>query len=104
MYCEKCFRIIDQERCPYCKSRKVREPEPQDLCLLAELDYLPSGILEDVLQQSGIPFLKKGVMGAGMAIKVGPMFERNRFYVTFDILENAKAVYEDVFSVPENEA
>lgn len=103
MYCEKCCRIIEGDRCPVCKSRKVREPEPKDLCLLTEQDYISSGILEDVLKQNGIPFLKKEVMGAGLAIKVGPMLDRSRFYVSFDRLREAEAVTEDLFApVPED--
>jgi RNA polymerase subunit RPABC4/transcription elongation factor Spt4 len=51
MYCEKCKRIIQEERCPFCKRSIVREPEQKDLCLLTERDYISSGILEDILQQ-----------------------------------------------------
>ena len=98
MYCEKCRRIIDADRCPFCKSRKTREPEPDDICFLTEQDYVSSGMLEDVLQQNGIRFLKKDVMGAGMAIKVGPMLERSRFYVPFEQMKNAESVVEELFS------
>ena len=97
MYCERCSRIMEGDRCPVCRSRKVREPEPKDPCFLAEQDYISSGILEDVLKQNGIPFLKKDVMGAGMAIKVGPMLERSRFYVPFDRLQDAVSVMDEVF-------
>lgn len=98
MYCEKCCRIIEEERCPHCKSRKVREPIPGDICFLTEQDYVSSGILEDVLKQNNIRYLKKDVMGAGMAIKVGPMLERSRFYVPFEGLKEAEAVVEELFS------
>lgn len=103
MYCEKCCRIIETDRCPVCKKSLVREPGPQDPCFLAEQDYLFSGILEDVLKQKGIPFLKKDVMGAGMAIKVGPMLERSRFYVMFDRLPEAEAVLKELFAETEAE-
>ena len=96
MYCEKCNRIIDAGRCPFCKSRKVREPEAKDPCYLTEQDYIYSGILEDLLKQNNIPYLKKDVMGAGMAIRVGPMFERSRFYVPFEQLDSATGVLEDL--------
>ena len=96
MYCEKCSRVFDGERCPVCKRSKVREPEAKDPCLLTEQDYLTAGILEDLLKQGGIPFLKKGVMGAGLAIKVGPMLDRSRFYVPFERLEDARAVTEEL--------
>ena len=104
MYCEKCCRIIEEDRCPHCRNKKTREPGPKDPCFLTEQDYVSSGILEDILAQNSIPFLKKGVMGAGMAIKVGPMLERNRFYVPFEQYENAVAVVDELFSAdPEEE-
>ena len=101
MYCEKCNRIFEANRCPVCNSGKVREPEAKDPCYLTEQDYVSSGILEDVLKQNNIPYLKKDVMGAGMAIKVGPMLERSRFYVPFEQLGSAMAIVEDLFSVAE---
>ena len=101
MYCEKCSRIIDADRCPVCKSRKVREPEAKDPCYLTEQDYLSSSILEDMLKQNNIPYLKKDVMGAGMAIKVGPMLERSRFYVPFERLDDARTVLEESLSPAE---
>jgi len=99
LYCEKCGRVFEDGRCPGCNSRKVRAPEPTDTCFLTEQDYVSSGILEDVLQQNGIPFLKKQVMGAGLAIKVGPMLDRSRFYVPYPQLETAEEIVEDLFSV-----
>ena len=60
-----------------------------------------AGILEDVLKQNNIPFLKKEVMGAGLAIKVGPMLDRSRFYVMYDILDKARPIVDDLFAVPE---
>ena len=101
MYCEKCCRIIDAGRCPVCRHSRVREPEPKDPCFLTEQDYLSSGMLEDVLKQNGIHFLRKDVMGAGLAIKVGPMLDRGRFYVPYEELQNALSVVEDLFSAPE---
>ena len=98
MYCEKCSRIVEADRCLVCHSRKIREPEAKDPCYLTEQDYVSSGILEDMLKQNNIPYLKKDVMGAGMAIKVGPMLERSRFYVPFEQLGSATAIMEDLFS------
>ena len=91
MYCEKCKRVFEGEQCPACRRSKVRTPESGDLCFLTEQDYVSSGILEDMLKQEGIPYLRKDVMGAGMAIKVGPMLEYSRVYVPFEHLEAAKA-------------
>ena len=40
-------------------------------------------------------------MGAGMAIKVGPMLERSRFYVPYEQLENAAVIADDLFAPAE---
>ena len=103
MYCEKCCRIFDGNHCPHCKKSKVREPELSDPCFLTEEDYISSTILEDLLKQDSIPFLKKDVMGAGMAIKVGPMLDRSRFYVPFSVLEKARLVAEELAAAPQEE-
>ena len=103
MYCEKCCRIIEADRCPVCKKSRVREPEAKDPCFLTEQDYLSSGILEDLLKQNNIPYLKKDVMGAGLAIKVGPMLDRSRFYVSYEQLSGATAVVDELFSSAQEE-
>ena len=62
MYCEKCNRIIDGDRCPVCKRSSVREPEPKDPCFLTEQDYISTGILEDVLKQNAnYPMAFRGI-------------------------------------------
>ena len=103
MYCERCCRIIDGNRCPVCRRSNVREPGLKDPCFLTEQDYLPTSILEDVLKQNGIPFLTKGVMGAGLAIKAGPVMERTRFYVPYERLEQATAVVDELFAPDEGD-
>ena len=65
MYCEKCSRIIEETRCPFCGSRKIREPQPKDLCFLTEQEFLPAGVLEDVLKQGGV------VPGAALVERTG---------------------------------
>lgn len=65
---------------------------------------MSSGILEDVLKQNGIPFLTKNVLGAGLAIKVGPMLDRRRFFVPYSCLEDATAITDELFSGSGEEA
>ena len=96
MYCEKCCRIFEGDHCPNCRKSRVRQPEQGDPCFLAEENYVSSTILEDLLKQNNTPYLKKDVMGAGMAIKVGPMLERSRFYVPFSVYENARPIAEEL--------
>jgi hypothetical protein len=59
-------------------------------------------MLSDVLEQNEIPFLKKGRLGAGMAMNVGPLFERCRFYVPYSKLEEAARIVDSLFSEPLN--
>ena len=98
MYCEDCGHLVEEERCPNCGNRNLREPKEKDPCFLTEQDYVSSGILEDVLKQEGIPFLRQNVLGAGVAIKVGPMLDRGRFFVAWDQLPKARELAEELFA------
>ncbi|MBR3494018.1 MAG: hypothetical protein IKH38_01195 [Clostridia bacterium] len=104
MYCEKCCRIIDSDRCPVCKSRRVREPEAKDPCFLTELGYINSSVLEDLLRQNQIPFMKKDAIGAGITSRIGVVLEKNIFYVPYEELEAAKAIVEELFTEVQEDA
>ena len=101
MYCEKCCQIVEEASCPTCGSSRLREAKEKDPCFLTEQDFIHTGILEDILGQNNIPFLRKNVLGAGMAIKVGPMLERGRFYVPYELLPKAQELVNDFFSEEE---
>ena len=77
--------------------------EEDDLCFLTEKEQIWSGMLADVLKQKNIPFIQKSTMGAGMALRAGPMFETVRFYVLNEHLEEAKAIVEELFSSQDEE-
>ena len=102
LYCERCGVLTDGDRCPSCGSRKLRQPEAGDLCFLVEKESLWSGMLADVLEQNGIPCMKKSSMGAGLAIRAGALFETFRFYVTYRDLEKARELVEELFSEKED--
>ena len=40
MYCERCNRLVDREKCPGCGRRDLRMPRYDDFCFLAEPDAL----------------------------------------------------------------
>ncbi|MBO4230032.1 MAG: hypothetical protein J5938_06760 [Clostridia bacterium] len=100
-YCEVCGRVFDEKRCPKCGRKSVRSVTPDDLCFLTEQEVLWSDMLADVLKQEGIPFTQKKVLGAGLAIKTGPMRERVRFFVFYRQLPEASAIVEELFSQAE---
>lgn len=59
----------------------VRETDEKDWMFLTEASYPYASMLSDLLTQDGVPFVAKDRMGAGMALKVGPLLERTCFYV-----------------------
>lgn len=71
--------------------------EADHFCFLVEKEQPWSEVLADVLSQSDIPYYKKGNMGAGLSISVGPMFERFQFYVPQGYLQKAQSVVDDLF-------
>ncbi|HML46697.1 MAG TPA: hypothetical protein PKE04_08110, partial [Clostridia bacterium] len=65
---------------------------------LISKDSIWSGMVEDILNQSNIPFLKKGTLGAGLAANVGFAMETYRFYVPQDVYDQAVDLLASVFS------
>ena len=50
LYCENCMKLVDGPICPACRNRKLREVEPGDFCLAAEVPYMQAEMLKDVFQ------------------------------------------------------
>ncbi|MBE6990794.1 MAG: hypothetical protein E7426_08670 [Ruminococcaceae bacterium] len=98
MYCEKCRVLVSDGVCPICSDSTLRVPLADDFCFLAEKEALWSALLADVLTQNEIPFVQENVLGAGFALKVGPMWERVRFYVPYGRLEEARGLVDELFS------
>lgn len=97
-YCNICCLPFDGEHCPVCGTKKIKPIEPGDLCFLTEKEQIWSDMLADVFNQQNIPFIQKKVLGAGLAIKTGPMRERVRFYVFYKQLSEAKSIVDELFS------
>ena len=100
MYCKKCGIIFETNCCPTCGSKHIRTPQPDDMCFLTEKELLWSEMLEDVLKQNNIPVLTKRTLGIGMALKIGPMSERVRFYVPYSYLQTSEMIVERLSSMP----
>ncbi len=91
-YCEKC-RTLCESTCETHKKKYLRQPEGNDPIFLAQLSGFPSAMLEGILLDEKVPFLKEGRMGAGMSVWVGSMMEQYSFYVPFMIYDQAKDLY-----------
>ena len=96
-YCERCKVAFEGEKCPSCGSKKTRPAKADDLCFVTEKEQIWGEMLSDVLRQNDIPFLRKGTLGAGFALAIGPGNERYRFYVSFCDLNQAKSAVEQLF-------
>ena len=103
MYCENCCILFAENRCPVCGNKKVRIPEPDDYCFLTEKEMIWAGMLEDVLKQNGIPYFTKQMLGAGLALKIGPMSERCRFYVPYSHFQESDDLVEAMFAPVQEE-
>lgn len=91
-YCEKC-RTIVEDTCPLHKTKHLREPQPNDPVLIAELNGIAAAMFEGVLLDEKVPFLKEGRLGAGMSVWIGSMMEIYSFYVPFAVREEALGLY-----------
>ena len=98
LYCENCYILFEGKRCPVCGRKSSRGPEPSDPCFLTEKEQIWSEVLSDVLEKNGIPHLCHNVYGAGIAMKMGPMFERVIFYVKYKDLDAAREIVTELFS------
>ena len=104
MYCSKCQTIVeDNMKCPVCGNKKLRQPEPGDICFLTEVEPIPAGILKDVLDQNRIPVLSNSSIGAGMSMRAGSMFERIKIFVRYQNLADAKQIVEKLFAPNDEE-
>lgn len=73
-------------------------PPEQGMCLLTEKSPIWAGMLADVLQQHGIPFVKESSLGAGLAIRAGSLTESIRFFVPAAGFTRAKELVDELFA------
>lgn len=69
-----------------------------EMRFLTEQSPIWAGLLADVLQQHGVPFIKESSLGAGLALKMGSLSELIRFFVPASCLPAATELVEELFS------
>ena len=97
LYCKKCKFLSSDERCENCGNKKLCEPKENDPIYLTTKDVMWSGVVEDILSQNDIPYLKQGWLGAGMTWMIGNGMEKNQFFVPFVAYEKSKELLAGVF-------
>lgn len=90
--CSKCKSVAENGICPVCQRKKfVLEAKDDDLVILTTTDYVSSFLVEDILNEAGIKFLKKGALGSAITLYIGEITENFNFYVMAKHYEEALA-------------
>ena len=80
--CSKCKFVVNNGICPMCERTKfVTEAKEDDLVVVTSADYVTSPLVEDILKDAGIRFMKKGALGGAITLYVGELTETYNFYV-----------------------
>lgn len=90
LYCKKCKLLCYDSECVNCGNKKLLEPKENDAVYLITNNYIWSSEIEGILAKNNIPYLKKGLLGAGITSKIGQAKERYEFFVPFGAYEKSK--------------
>lgn len=96
-YCEKCYHLTEKERCPYCKNKKLTSPRDTDYCFLIEKEMIFSEMLIETLNNNKIIATYQTVLGAGIAMNLGPTFERYKIFVPYANLSKSNEILNEMF-------
>ncbi|MBR0507183.1 MAG: hypothetical protein IJJ86_01080, partial [Clostridia bacterium] len=94
LYCENCMMLVEDERCPRCRSRKLRAPEAGDFCLVAEVPYMQAEMLKELYADNDVPCTSRSALGAAITVELGVNVGRVRLYVPYARFDEAKALYD----------
>ena len=70
-YCSSCQVLCEENICPLCGKRKLRQPKENDPVLLGVVDTGKDVLLEEILQENDIPYQKSGNLGSALTLYVG---------------------------------
>ena len=91
-YCPRCKGVFKSEynRCLKCGKKRLKPPQVNDTMFLCNRNFGPMSLmLEDLLKQNGIPFLKIEPFGS-VPIGVVGRFTNVDYFVPFGALEKAQ--------------
>jgi len=86
-YCVQC-RELRETPCPK-RRHQTRAPLAGDQVLLFKGDSVQAGILDAMLKEAGLPFLREGRLGSGLTAWAGEMLESYSIYVPFALYDKA---------------
>ncbi len=99
LYCPNCQSLCnDESSCPFCGSKKIRQPEQTDPVLLMTADEGKTAAIEAAFSDAGIP-LEKRVQGLGgpPSVILGRSYNINtNLYVAYGDLTRAREVLDGI--------
>ena len=97
LYCENCMKLVEGPICRVCRNRKLREVNPGDFCMVAELNYPQAEMLKELYADNGVVCTERSVLGAGITVKLGSNLDRLRLYVPYNRYEEAEQLKQAFF-------
>ena len=97
-YCSSCQVLCEENICPLCGKRKLRQPKENDPVLLSVVDTGKDVLLEEILQENDIPYQKSGNLGSALTLYVGVGMEKYRFYVPYGAYQKSRELLEDLLA------
>ena len=88
-FCENCNFAVEQEYCPVCGSKKLRDVKDDDFCYLADSKMSPCEALIDIFEERDIPY---ATVPYGMGSRWALPMTLFRLYVPYRLLEEAKSI------------
>ena len=92
-FCENCNFADEQECCPLCGSKKLREVRDDDFCFLADSEISPCESMIDIFDEQGIPYIK---VPYGTGSRLALPQSKYRLYFQYRSLESVKRIVRDV--------
>lgn len=90
-FCESCHLAFEEERCPNCGNKRVREVQADDFCFLCEQRAMEAAMAETVLRNEDIPVVSIP-RGSGVMSAFAVPLENAALYVPFGMFERAEEI------------
>ncbi len=92
LYCERCRLAFEkgEAACPSCGNSKIRPAEENDPVFLSTLEGISAGMLENLLEENGIPFFKNRCRTYRQMMPQA--YDRCDYYIPLGALDRARGL------------
>lgn len=95
LFCEKCNRLTESDRCDICGKKKLRKPEEDDFCFFVSLHSGQAHYFEENLKLENIPVALIGY-GTPTSVRTSGYF---KIYLHYGSFERAAEIYNTIFGL-----